>query len=169
MHTHHVTLYAEGGLTVPDNMLTVCSACHRNLHNGNLHLQKNQHRYRWTDKAGRPLRVFRPQPPPMNCSTRFRVFPMQKTCRFPSRVATLMTREADVECCHVITRRMMELGAVLILVAGAASVFARRQELATAAVFTPLPANPDSTPGPLRSWTRTSLQVDGISLGMTSG
>lgn len=62
MHTHHATLYSEGGLTVPDNMVTVCSACHRNLHNGNLHLQRNPHRLRWTDKAGRSLRVFRPAP-----------------------------------------------------------------------------------------------------------
>lgn len=51
-------------MTVSDNLLTVCSACHRNLHNGKLKIERNRHRLRYTDKAGRSLRVFRPEPAP---------------------------------------------------------------------------------------------------------
>ena len=64
LHTHHIAFYADGGMTVPDNLLTVCSACHRNLHNGNLKIERKTHRLRYTDKAGRSLRVFRPEPAP---------------------------------------------------------------------------------------------------------
>ena len=64
LHTHHITLYSEGGLTLPENMITVCSACHRNIHDGQLHIERKTHRLRWTDKQGRSLRVFRQQPLP---------------------------------------------------------------------------------------------------------
>ena len=64
LHTHHITLYSEGGLTLPENMITVCSACHRNIHDGRLHIERKTPRLRWTDNQGRSLRVFRPQPPP---------------------------------------------------------------------------------------------------------
>jgi len=36
LHVHHLSFYCQGGATVPDNLLVLCSACHRNLHRGHL-------------------------------------------------------------------------------------------------------------------------------------
>ena len=33
---HHIVFYCEGGATVPENLVTVCSGCHCNIHEGNL-------------------------------------------------------------------------------------------------------------------------------------
>lgn len=36
LHMHHIVFYCEGGATVPETLVTVCSACHANIHEGNL-------------------------------------------------------------------------------------------------------------------------------------
>ena len=41
LHVHHLTYYCQNGTTTPDNLLTLCASCHRNLHNGHLHIHGN--------------------------------------------------------------------------------------------------------------------------------
>jgi 5-methylcytosine-specific restriction endonuclease McrA len=38
LHIHHLKGYAEGGQTVPENLISLCSGCHRNLHDGILRI-----------------------------------------------------------------------------------------------------------------------------------
>ncbi len=38
LHLHHVHEYAQGGETSPDNLLSLCSGCHRNVHRGALNI-----------------------------------------------------------------------------------------------------------------------------------
>ncbi len=38
LHTHHLTLYCQGGLSVPSGMVLLCSKCHRNVHRGTLRI-----------------------------------------------------------------------------------------------------------------------------------
>ena len=47
LHIHHIVQFSHGGKTVPENLITVCSACHRNLHDGFLILE--------IDRNGDPL------------------------------------------------------------------------------------------------------------------
>ena len=39
LHLHHLKSYAEGGETVPENLLSLCSGCHANLHAGDLRIR----------------------------------------------------------------------------------------------------------------------------------
>ena len=39
LEVHHLTYYCQQGTTTPDNLITLCASCHRNLHNGHLHIQ----------------------------------------------------------------------------------------------------------------------------------
>ncbi|MGE0491358.1 MAG: HNH endonuclease [Vulcanimicrobiota bacterium] len=34
LDVHHVVFYCRGGPTVPENLIVVCSRCHKNIHNG---------------------------------------------------------------------------------------------------------------------------------------
>ena len=34
LHVHHVAFYCRGGVTMPDNLVVLCSRCHRNVHEG---------------------------------------------------------------------------------------------------------------------------------------
>lgn len=34
LHVHHIEAFSRGGATLPENLVTVCSACHRALHRG---------------------------------------------------------------------------------------------------------------------------------------
>jgi 5-methylcytosine-specific restriction endonuclease McrA len=38
LHVHHLTYYCQNGTTTPDNLITLCASCHRNLHNGHLRI-----------------------------------------------------------------------------------------------------------------------------------
>ncbi|MBX3172309.1 MAG: HNH endonuclease [Candidatus Eremiobacteraeota bacterium] len=38
LDTHHIIYYAQGGLTVPENMITLCTKCHRNVHENRLQI-----------------------------------------------------------------------------------------------------------------------------------
>ncbi len=39
LHLHHLKSYAEGGETVPENVCSLCSGCHANLHAGSLQIK----------------------------------------------------------------------------------------------------------------------------------
>jgi HNH endonuclease len=41
LHLHHVKSYGKGGKTVPQNLISLCSGCHRNLHAGHLQITLN--------------------------------------------------------------------------------------------------------------------------------
>ena len=56
LHSHHLTLYCRGGLSVPSNEVLVCSTCHRNLHRGRLKVTGNPEAgLEWRDGRGLPL------------------------------------------------------------------------------------------------------------------
>ncbi|MBI3924103.1 MAG: HNH endonuclease [Armatimonadetes bacterium] len=53
LHTHHIVFYTAGGPTVRGNVLTLCSACHRNLHNRHLQVRgQAPSRLSWTSRLG---------------------------------------------------------------------------------------------------------------------
>ncbi|MBN9420647.1 MAG: HNH endonuclease, partial [Candidatus Eremiobacteraeota bacterium] len=39
LEVHHILFYADGGLTRPENLITICSRCHTNVHEGRLVLR----------------------------------------------------------------------------------------------------------------------------------
>ncbi len=56
LHLHHLHEYAQGGATSPDNLLCLCSGCHRNLHQGALKISESPDgKLLYTDSAGRRL------------------------------------------------------------------------------------------------------------------
>lgn len=56
LHLHHLHEYAQGGTTIPDNLLGLCAACHRNLHDGLLQIQNDaEGRLVFSDAQGRRL------------------------------------------------------------------------------------------------------------------
>ena len=36
LHVHHIIYYADGGLTAADNLITLCTKCHKNVHENRL-------------------------------------------------------------------------------------------------------------------------------------
>lgn len=61
---HHIVFYCDGGPTVPGNLVMICSACHRALHRGVLHVTGTApHGLRWTDQSGQSLHGYVPYPP----------------------------------------------------------------------------------------------------------
>ncbi len=56
LHTHHLTLYCQGGLSVPSGMVLLCSRCHRNVHRGTLRIHGTPDTgLDWRDARGLPL------------------------------------------------------------------------------------------------------------------
>ena len=56
LHSHHLTLYCQGGLSVPAGLVTLCSRCHRNVHRGSLRiLGTPETGLQWLDRRGLPL------------------------------------------------------------------------------------------------------------------
>ncbi|MBX3170462.1 MAG: HNH endonuclease [Candidatus Eremiobacteraeota bacterium] len=57
LEVHHIIFYADGGLTRPDNLITICSRCHKNAHEGRLIIQGNAPRgARFLNETGKDLR-----------------------------------------------------------------------------------------------------------------
>lgn len=57
LEVHHIIFYADGGLTRPENLVTICSKCHKNVHEGRLTIQGNApHGARFLDQFGRDIR-----------------------------------------------------------------------------------------------------------------
>ena len=60
LEVHHMIFYANGGLTRPENLITICSKCHKNVHEGRLVIHGNApHGARFLNEWGRDLRVER--------------------------------------------------------------------------------------------------------------
>ncbi len=56
LHAHHLTLYCQGGLSVPSGMVLLCSRCHRNVHRGTLRIHGTPDAgLDWRDARGLPL------------------------------------------------------------------------------------------------------------------
>ncbi len=56
LHAHHLTLYCQGGLSVPSGMVLLCSRCHRNVHRGTLRVHGTPDTgLDWRDARGLPL------------------------------------------------------------------------------------------------------------------
>ena len=56
LQVHHLVFYREGGATVPEGLVVVCSACHRNIHRGSLRVcGRAPDGLTWTDRQGRDL------------------------------------------------------------------------------------------------------------------
>jgi 5-methylcytosine-specific restriction endonuclease McrA len=56
LQVHHIAFYCEHGKTVPENLLVVCSGCHRHIHDGVLLVRgRAPDGLVWTDAMGRNL------------------------------------------------------------------------------------------------------------------
>ena len=56
LEAHHIVAYAVGGLTVPGNLLMLCSACHKLVHQGKLKISGTApDDLTFTDSQGRDL------------------------------------------------------------------------------------------------------------------
>ena len=56
LHSHHLTLYCRGGLSVPSNQVLLCSKCHGNVHRGRLQITGTPETgLVWRDARGLPL------------------------------------------------------------------------------------------------------------------
>ncbi|MCA9797237.1 MAG: HNH endonuclease, partial [Candidatus Eremiobacteraeota bacterium] len=56
LDVHHVVFYCRGGPTVPENLIVVCSRCHKNIHQGILRVSGvAPHGLVWRDRRGREL------------------------------------------------------------------------------------------------------------------
>ena len=56
LQTHHIVFYCQDGLTVPWNLVVLCSRCHRNVHTGHLKVEgRAPEQLRFLDSRGRDL------------------------------------------------------------------------------------------------------------------
>jgi hypothetical protein len=63
LHGHHIVHWANGGHTRLDNLVTLCGAHHRLLHEGGFHVERNADGdLAFTDRRGRPLPAVPPAP-----------------------------------------------------------------------------------------------------------
>ena len=54
---HHIIFYSDGGLTIGDNLITVCTRCHKNIHEGRLRVEGTApHGLRFLTAAGKDIR-----------------------------------------------------------------------------------------------------------------
>lgn len=57
---HHIIFYSDGGLTIGDNLITVCTRCHKNIHEGRLRVEgAAPHGLRFLTAAGKDIRTER--------------------------------------------------------------------------------------------------------------
>ncbi|MFN8610898.1 MAG: HNH endonuclease signature motif containing protein [Vulcanimicrobiota bacterium] len=57
LEVHHIIFYADGGLTKPENLITICSKCHKNVHEGRLKILGDAPRgARFLNEFGRDIR-----------------------------------------------------------------------------------------------------------------
>ena len=57
LQIHHIVFYCQGGHTVPENLVVLCSRCHKNVHEGNLRIEgRAPDELRFLDRQGRDLR-----------------------------------------------------------------------------------------------------------------
>ena len=83
LHVHHLVHWAAGGRTEPSNLVSLCPAHHRMLHQGRLHVRGDPETPDGlivTDPSGRPVTPPRPKPP--EC------MPRAAAVREPDRRAT---------------------------------------------------------------------------------
>ena len=56
LHLHHLHEFAQGGQTIPENLVCLCSGCHRNVHQGELKIfESPEGKLLYSDSEGRPL------------------------------------------------------------------------------------------------------------------
>jgi hypothetical protein len=55
LEMHHIHYYSHGGQTVPENLITLCGACHRNVHEGRLRIESEVGSLVFLDAQGRNL------------------------------------------------------------------------------------------------------------------
>jgi hypothetical protein len=55
LEVHHIRYYSHGGETVPQNLTILCSACHRNVHEGRLRIEGTPGQLLFLDGQGRNL------------------------------------------------------------------------------------------------------------------
>lgn len=65
LHVHHITHWAQGGATVPSNLVCLCSGHHRQLHQGDFTIDGNpeDRTLRFLDRWGTPIEPPDPGPP----------------------------------------------------------------------------------------------------------
>ncbi len=57
LDVHHIIYYSDGGLTVADNLLTLCSKCHKNVHENRLKIVGSApHGVRFFNQFGKDIR-----------------------------------------------------------------------------------------------------------------
>ena len=57
LHIHHVIFYADGGLTIADNLITLCTKCHKNVHDNRLKITGSAPRgLRFLNQSGKDIR-----------------------------------------------------------------------------------------------------------------
>lgn len=57
LNVHHIVFYADGGLTVPENLVTVCAKCHKNVHENRLKIVgEAPHGLRFVNQYGEDIR-----------------------------------------------------------------------------------------------------------------
>jgi hypothetical protein len=57
LHIHHVKWYCVGGETLPENVITLCTRCHRHVHEGKLRIARADGELLFTDQRGRRLDI----------------------------------------------------------------------------------------------------------------
>jgi HNH endonuclease len=56
LHLHHLIPFSQGGLTLPESLLGLCTACHANVHDGHLRIfQTKDGRLLFTDSEGNSI------------------------------------------------------------------------------------------------------------------
>lgn len=57
LDVHHILYYSVGGLTAPDNLITLCTRCHKNIHNKRLVISGSApHGLRFQNQFGQDIR-----------------------------------------------------------------------------------------------------------------
>ncbi|MBT9586943.1 HNH endonuclease, partial [bacterium] len=56
LEAHHITFFSDEGKTVPENLVILCAACHKNIHEGRMQIEgQAPHHLRFLDATGRDL------------------------------------------------------------------------------------------------------------------